>query len=159
DLDRNALAAYRAFRKEAFAAPWWVFWVPLARGIRDALVYLWQGITGDLPSAQVGKREHIEIDFMGVWDTVAAYGLPIDELSIAVDRWVWPMNFKDTSLLDRVHHARQALALDDERRTFFPIPWDEHAERGGVDPDRLTQVWFPGMHADVGGGYPDDGLS
>jgi hypothetical protein len=54
------------------------------------------------------------------------------------------------------------MALDDERRTFHPIPWDEHQEiqkDRKVNPDRLTQVWFPGMHADVGGGYPDDGLS
>jgi uncharacterized protein (DUF2235 family) len=163
DLDRNALAAYRAFREEAFPAKsWWVFWVPLGRKIRDILVAWWQSLTGGTPYAQVKKRENIEIDFIGVWDTVAAYGLPIDELSIAVDRWVWPMNFQDTSLLERVHHARHALALDDERRTFHPIPWDEHAEqskRGKVDPDRLTQVWFPGMHSDVGGGYPDDGLS
>ena len=93
---------------------------------------------------------------------MAAYGLPIDELTIAVDKWVWPMKFEDTSLLERVKHARHALALDDERRTFHPIPWDErpgNKQRGKVDPDRLTQVWFPGMHADVGGGYPDDGLS
>jgi hypothetical protein len=102
---------------------------------------------------------------MGVWDTVAAYGLPIDELTRAVDRWVWPMSFSDTSLLPRVGHARQALSLDDERRTFFPIPWDEKAEAKlrekdrNVPADRLLQVWFAGAHADVGGGYPDDGLS
>ena len=163
DLDRNALAAYRAFRADAFKAKaWWVFWVPLGRWLRDVLVSGWQSITGGTPYAYVKRRENIEIDFIGVWDTVAAYGLPIDELSIAVDRWVWPMNFQDTSLLDRVNHARHALALDDERRTFHPIPWDERTEkstRGRVDPDRLTQVWFPGMHADVGGGYPDEGLS
>ncbi len=117
---------------------------------------------GGTPYKLVKRRENIEIHFIGVWDTVAAYGLPIDELTIAVDKWVWPMKFEDTSLLERVRHARHALALDDERRTFHPIPWDEHEEkkqRGKVDPDRLTQVWFPGMHADVGGGYPDDGLS
>jgi uncharacterized protein (DUF2235 family) len=165
DLDRNALAAYRAFRENAFRAKsWLVFWVPLGRGIRDLLVSWWQSITGGTPYAEVKKhsRKHIKIEFIGVWDTVAAYGLPIDELSIAVDRWVWPMNFRDTSLLDSVQHARHALALDDERRTFHPIPWNEHEEKrtkGTVDPDRLTQVWFPGMHADVGGGYPDDGLS
>lgn len=165
ELDRNALAAYRAFREEAFRPKSrLVFWVPLGRAIRDYVVSWWQSVTGGTPYAQVERRKHIEIDFMGVWDTVAAYGLPIDELSIAVDRWVWPMNFKDTSLLDRVHHARQAMALDDERRTFFPIPWDEHKEEkkrklGKVASDRLVQAWFPGMHADVGGGYPDDGLS
>ena len=163
DLERNALAAYRAFRKEAFPAKaWWVFWVPLGRCVRDILISLWQSVTGGVPYEHVERRENIEIHFVGLWDTVAAYGLPIDELTIAVDKWVWPMKFEDTSLLERVLHARHALALDDERRTFHPIPWDERQEkkqRGTVDPDRLTQVWFPGMHADVGGGYPDDGLS
>jgi uncharacterized protein (DUF2235 family) len=161
DLDRNALAAYRAFRADAFPpkSPL-VFWVPLGRAIRDYAVSWWQSITGGTPykDVQKGNRKDIEIDFVGVWDTVAAYGLPIDELSIAVDRWVWPMNFQDTSLLDCVHTARHALALDDERRTFHPIPWNE-PNKGTVNSDRLVQAWFPGMHADVGGGYPDDGLS
>ena len=41
DLDRNAIAAYRAFRKKAFPAKaWWVFWVPLGRWIRDRLISL-----------------------------------------------------------------------------------------------------------------------
>jgi len=163
DLERNALAAYRAFRKKAFPVKArWVFWVPLGRWMRDRLVSLWQVVSGGAPYEDVSRRENIEIHFMGVWDTVAAYGLPIDELTIAFDKWVWPMKFEDTSLLERVRHARHALALDDERRTFHPIPWDERQEKkryGRVDPDRLTQVWFPGMHADVGGGYPDDGLS
>lgn len=163
DLDRNAIAAYRAFRKEAFPAKaWWVFWVPLGRWLRDLLIAGVQFLTGSPPYKRVERRENIEIHFVGLWDTVAAYGLPIDELTIAVDKWVWPMNFCDTSLLPRVRHARHAMGLDDERRTFHPIPWDEREERkqrGMVDPDRLTQVWFPGMHSDVGGGYPDDGLS
>jgi uncharacterized protein (DUF2235 family) len=163
DLDRNAIAAYRAFRRKHFRAKtWWVFWVPLGRWIRDLLISLWQRVAGDIAYEDVERRQNIKIYFMGLWDTVAAYGLPIDELTIAVDKWVWPMQFADTSLLDRVQHARHAMGLDDERRTFHPIPWDERWEkqqRGTVDPDRLTQVWFPGMHADVGGGYPDDGLS
>jgi len=163
ELERNAIAAYRAFRKKAFPAKaCWVFWVPLGRLVRDIAVSCWQRLTGAKTYEQIPKRENIEIHFIGAWDTVAAYGLPIDELTIAVDKWVWPMKFEDTSLLPRVKHARHALGLDDERRTFHPIPWDERAEKetyGTVDPVRLTQVWFPGMHADVGGGYPDDGLS
>jgi uncharacterized protein (DUF2235 family) len=163
DLQRNAIAAYRAFRKEAFPAKaWWFFGVRRGRDLRDIVIHWSQSITGGIPYDKVTRRENIKIHFIGVWDTVAAYGLPIDELTIAVDKWVWPMKFEDTSLLERVTHARHAMALDDERRTFHPIPWDEKEEKkqhGTVDPDRLTQVWFPGMHADVGGGYPDDGLS
>jgi uncharacterized protein (DUF2235 family) len=162
ELHRYALAAYRAYRKECFPGRPWMIWVHAGRALRDIVVSWWTMLAGDVPYDQAPKQENIQIHFIGVWDTVVAYGLPIDELTIAVDKWVWPMKFDDTSLLERVSHARHALALDDERRTFHPIPWDEHKEKenyGQVDPVRLTQVWFPGMHAEVGGGYPDDGLS
>ena len=70
----------------------------------------------------------------------------------------------DYKLSPKVKAARHALALDDERDTFHPLLWDEVAERqfvkdGLVEPDRLQQVWFAGMHSDVGGGYPDDSLA
>ncbi len=151
ELNRNALAAYRAYRKKSF--PTLLPWVWGLKFVRDRLAAAWAG----RPYSRVAKRDHIPIHFIGVWDTVAAYGLPIDELTRAVDRWVWPMSFASKSLLDNVRHARHAFSLDDERRTFFPIPWDEKAEPPGSQ--RLRQVWFPGAHADVGGGYPDDGLS
>jgi uncharacterized protein (DUF2235 family) len=169
ELERNVIAAYRAFRKEAFATR--IPWVRAGRLLRDALISLWNRMTGAKPYEQVrmethaAGRDRVQVHFMGVWDTVAAYGLPIDELTQAVDKWVWPMSFRETSLLPSVGHARQALSLDDERRTFFPIPWDEKAEaklreeNNRIQPDRLRQIWFAGAHADVGGGYPDDGLS
>jgi T6SS, Phospholipase effector Tle1-like, catalytic domain len=64
----------------------------------------------------------------------------------------------------KVKKARHALSLDDERDAFQPLLWDEHAEKqfldnGMVDKDRLKQVWFSGVHSDVGGGYPDESLS
>ncbi len=63
--------------------------------------------------------------------------------------------------------ARHALALDDERTTFHPVLWTEAdatstrtagAERPLSD-QRPAQVWFSGMHANVGGGYPDDAMA
>ncbi len=130
ELERNAIAAYRAYRKKKFRPKaWWVFWVPLGRWVRDKVIFCWQYLTGDTPYGQLEKRENIEIHFIGVWDTVVAYGLPIDELTTAVDKWVWPMKFQDTSLLERVRHARHAMGLDDERRTFHPVPWDERQKR------------------------------
>ena len=64
----------------------------------------------------------------------------------------------------RIRRACHALALDDERQTFFPLLWTEHEEpqnvtSAHVDEERVTQVWFAGMHSNVGGGYPDDSLS
>ncbi len=121
--------------------------------MRDRLVFWWNWLTGGKSYQDVEKKSEVPIYFLGVWDTVVAYGLPIDELTQAVDRWVWPMTFDDKNLLPNVRHARHALSLDDERKTFSPIPWNEAGH------DRLLQVWFAGAHADVGGGYPDDGLS
>src|SRR5712691_1568418 len=163
ELNRNALAAYRAYRERAFATS--IPWVKGGRYLRDRLVYAWNWVTDVRTYDEVKKktaaqrRDRINIHFIGVWDTVVAYGLPVDELTIAVEKWGWPMRFRDKSLLPNVQHARQALSLDDERRTFFPVPWDGSAEKKRINGDRLQQVWFPGSHADVGGGYPDDGLS
>ena len=98
----------------------------------------------------------VKITFVGVWDTVAAVGLPIDELSLIVDRLIYPHRFSDQDLSNDVQRACHALAVDDERHSFHPVLWNEEKE---TDPDRITQVWFPGMHSDVGGGYADEGLA
>lgn len=116
------------------------------------------------PSATRARDEVPKIRFVGVWDTVAAYGAPVAELTRGIDDWVWPLSMPDYTLSPKVEVARHALALDDERDTFHPLLWDEveeHklAEAGSVPRGRLRQVWFAGVHADVGGGYPDDSLS
>ena len=104
------------------------------------------------------------IQFIGVWDTVAAYGSPIAEITKGIDRWIWPLSMPDYKLSEKVLNARHALALDDERDTFHPLLWDEVHEEclvraGTVSEDRLKQLWFTGMHSDVGGGYSDDALA
>ena len=92
-----------------------------------------------------------KIAFVGVWDTVDAYGLPVDELAGLWDRFVFPMRFEDGKLSRQVLRACHALSIDDERHTFHPVLWDESGE---CIPGRIEQVWFPGVHSDVGGGYP-----
>ncbi|WP_159759750.1 T6SS phospholipase effector Tle1-like catalytic domain-containing protein [Sphingomonas sp. 8AM] len=110
------------------------------------------------------RNRRPEIRFVGVWDTVAAYGGPSVEITRAIDNWLYPLSMPNYALSKRVGRARHALALDDERDAFHPLVWDELAERelivrGLVREDRLRQFWFTGMHADVGGGYPDESLS
>ncbi len=90
------------------------------------------------------------IEFIGVWDTVDAYGLPIDELAKAWNLLIYPLSFPDYTLSTKVKKACHALSVDDERKTFHPVLWDEQNE---TDPARIEQVWFPGAHSDVGGGY------
>lgn len=108
-----------------------------------------------------GRTIEVEhIDVIGVWDTVDAYGLPIDELAILWDRFIYPMRFPDAQLSTKVKKAYHALSIDDERLTFHPLLWDESSEQKKDLEDRvIQQVWFAGVHSDVGGGYPMNHLA
>ena len=102
------------------------------------------------------------IRFIGVWDTVAALGLPIKGLDSVVN-WVpfWKHKFHNYDLSQSVEYAYHALSIDDERKTFHPVLWDQlpSSRQPGDARKEMQQVWFCGMHTDVGGGYEQTGLS
>jgi uncharacterized protein (DUF2235 family) len=88
--------------------------------------------------------------FVGVWDTVSSIG------------WYEnPLHLPYTADNPDIEIGRHAISID-ERRAFFRsnlwIPKDPPAQTG---PKDLKQVWFPGVHCDVGGGYAESesGLS
>ncbi len=95
------------------------------------------------------------IHFIGVWDTVGALGIPG-----LGQRWATLVNrrwqFHDTDLSTTVRLAYQALAMDEERGPFVPTLWNRQE---GAGHQVLEQVWFPGVHSDVGGGYEDCSLA
>ncbi len=96
------------------------------------------------------------VKFLGCFDTVSALGFPIKGISEILDRIpFFQHNFHNYKLSKSVEHAYHALAIDDERKTFHPKLWDSTIE----NYQTLQQVWFPGMHTDVGGGYKKDDLS
>ena len=96
------------------------------------------------------------IRFIGCYDTVAALGLPWARASAVLDRFSpFRHRFHDLRLSESVENAAQALAIDDERKTFHPVLWDPEC----LDDQSVHQVWFTGMHTDVGGGYSEHGLS
>jgi uncharacterized protein (DUF2235 family) len=94
------------------------------------------------------------IDFIGVWDTVGALGIPIDGFRPPLLSRMW--SFHDTRLSRVVRHAYHAVAIDERRAPFRPTLW-ERAENAGDQV--LEQTWFAGVHCDVGGGYRDPELS
>lgn len=97
------------------------------------------------------------IKFLGCYDTVSALGLTWHLPSRLLDRIPgFRHSFHDLGLSKAVEHAYHALAIDDERRAFDPDLWDAD---GLEDYQSLRQVWFTGMHSDVGGGYRERGLS
>ncbi|HFP9377025.1 TPA: DUF2235 domain-containing protein [Raoultella ornithinolytica] len=99
-------------------------------------------------------RESIPVYFIGVWETVGALGIPDDMALANLLDDPKKYAFHDTSLSPIVEHARHALALDEQRQSFIPTLWDNVA-----DNPKVKQRWFAGVHADVGGGYAQCGLS
>lgn len=86
------------------------------------------------------------ITFVGAWDTVGALGIPFSFLGL-LDK---ADEFYDTKIGPNAANARHALAIDEQRSDFEPTVWTPRAE---ID---LKQVWFAGVHSDIGGGYPPD---
>lgn len=76
------------------------------------------------------------VDFLGLWDTVKAYG------------WLDPKSFPALRHNPDVRSVRHALALDERRALFKMTGW---GDRG----PHVEEVWFAGDHSDVGGGHKD----
>ncbi len=154
ELNKAAEERYSAFR-DKFKHGY------LSRGIG----WLVKGVRAILGKKPVEcKVTDNEIEFIGVWDTVDAYGLPIDELAMLWDWLIFPIRFPDQRLSTQVKRACHAMSIDDERLTFHPLLWDESTEAGlaadkKVAANRIEQVWFSGVHSDVGGGYAMNDLS
>jgi uncharacterized protein (DUF2235 family) len=83
----------------------------------------------------------VPIEAVAVWETVGSLGIPKYWNDARVDVY----RFTDTSLGTHVKYGRQALAIDEVRQDFTPTYWDQR--------QNIVQVLFPGIHADVGGGY------
>ncbi|KAL8786866.1 MAG: hypothetical protein Q9195_008023 [Heterodermia aff. obscurata] len=99
-------------------------------------------------------RLNITIRAVGVWDTVGALGIP----SIGIFP---PHNheysFVNTKVSNNVEYAFQALALDEHRKTFSPTIWER--PEGPAKLKQLKQVWFPGVHSNIGGSYDDSSMA
>lgn len=157
ELDRKIKAAYRAYRAEKYRSN---------LQIEAPFRWLWHLLVP--ASHDRTERPVKQIRFLGLWDTVAAYGLPIEEMTRGISRYLFPLELPDRSLDPKVQRACHALCLDDERTTFHPVLWDE-SDAPGTDPaktnlrntadETISQVWFAGVHSNVGGGYPDDSLA
>jgi uncharacterized protein (DUF2235 family) len=105
------------------------------------------------------------IKFVGVWDTVASVIVPRPDRFYAFSL----QKLAFTQLNPSVKVFRQAIAIDERRRMFRFEPWKEpqtfmhnrFSATNNAEPQDALQVWFAGVHADIGGGYPENegGLS
>lgn len=106
----------------------------------------------DEPSSRKLRKRYAwsdrpSIEYLGVWDTVGSLGVPVTFFGLLDnDEYL----FHDTSPSSIISCARHAMSIDECREDFPVARWDR---KPGID---LKEVWFAGVHSDVGGGYQDD---
>jgi hypothetical protein len=109
-LDKLSHLAYRTYRRAHFYTNW--------RLMLHAIQSLFRLKT---PAAQarvqIGTVNAPRIRFLGLWDTVAAYGLPIDEMTLGFSQWIWPLEIPNHTPHPSIQRACHAISLDDERTT------------------------------------------
>jgi uncharacterized protein (DUF2235 family) len=99
------------------------------------------------------------IHFMGVWDTVASVIVPSTGIVPYFRLEELPFTLSNPS----VRIFRHALSIDERRRMFRPLQWQEpqifmhnrFSATNNSEPQDTKQVWFAGVHGDIGGGYPE----
>jgi uncharacterized protein (DUF2235 family) len=114
----------------------------LAKGNEDMVSFAWQTYVTRDAEVSRGFRNTFgrkaPVSFLGVWDTVSSVQWALKMISLPHTR--------DNPIVGTVRHA---VSLDERRAYFRSNLW--------IDPPRpgqdVLQVWFPGVHCDVGGGY------
>jgi uncharacterized protein (DUF2235 family) len=104
----------------------------------------------DAPAVEFRQKfsyDPVLVKMVGVWDTVGALGIPLRGLRAHNNN---ELQFHDTELSGTVEYAFHALAVDERRAPFEPSLW---AYKPKPEQKMVEQVWFPGVHSDVGGGY------
>ncbi|MBL4708217.1 MAG: DUF2235 domain-containing protein [Flavobacteriales bacterium] len=100
---------------------------------------------------EMGERPFpVEIEFLGVWDTVSALGLANNTL-----RFIGAKKddlFTNESIAHNIQRAVHLPAIDGTRNPFVPSLMNY---KEGV----THEVWFPGVHSDIGGSYKEDDIA
>ena len=109
--------------------------------------------------ARITSSRWPTIHFVGVWDTVASVIVPRTDRLLA-----WPSleELAFTIQNPSVKIFRQAAAMDERRCMFRLKAWNipqtftpNRFNKAQARPQDAKQVWFAGVHCDVGGGYPE----
>ncbi|WP_422104765.1 DUF2235 domain-containing protein [Winogradskyella sp.] len=124
----------------------------IEKGNQNLIPYAFEIYSKKKPKWDIARRfkkqysRECPIEFMGIWDTVSSVGF----------FWNWK-TYPYTANNKNIRTIKHAVAID-ERRAFYVN------NRLGLkhhEGQSVKEVWFPGVHSDVGGSYPeaDSGLS
>jgi len=105
-------------------------------------------IIRDLANHLVIDEKIGSISFVGLFDCVASFGIPIDIWKIPTQR----INLgKELALPDEVNRAYHLVAIHEPRQGFEPTLISRS--------DKFKEIWFAGSHKDIGGGYVERGMA
>lgn len=118
----------------------------------------WRDVSSEIKDTNLADKASkgvIPVHFLGVWDTVKSVGI-----------LRWQVTLPDTDWLPNMINGRHAVAIDEKRSQYQPVLWDSDTnEDHEAQKERrksnfqtclhhdVETKWFPGVHADVGGGY------
>jgi hypothetical protein len=135
---------YNTYRKGYRTWLWRVLHGKSEEAVKEAAKIAMENFTQRHPS------HGVDIHFVGVWDTVDSVGGPF-HISNLINSMIHRFKFPDYKLSPKIRCGVQALSIDDARAEFVPRLWEAN--------DKVDQVWFAGVHSNVGGGYPKQGMS
>ncbi|CAE6444993.1 hypothetical protein ACGC1H_001021 [Rhizoctonia solani] len=108
--------------------------------------HYWSALDRNDPKVEIIPGQHAAIEFLGVWDTVGSVFEDLVTQRLKVNA----LTLVDSELPEGVKVARHALSYHENRTEFLPTPFANY----NSDRD-VKQVWFPGVHSDVGGSYAE----
>jgi uncharacterized protein (DUF2235 family) len=100
--------------------------------------------------------EGVTVQMVGVWDTVGSLGIPGIFFNFLNQK---KYGFLDTALHPCIAQAYHAVSIDERRAQFKPTLWENPDGTDRPNDSQVEQVWFPGVHCDVGGSYQKSQLS
>jgi hypothetical protein len=108
-----------------------------------------------IDALNISRQVDIRIRCIGVWDTVGSLGIPGDLGRQILKKYY----FQDVQLSDKVDVALHAVAIDEKRSAFAPTLWVREKDVTPRPGQVVEQVWFSGVHSNIGGSYADVRLS
>jgi uncharacterized protein (DUF2235 family) len=134
DLDRLAKAAFRDYHRRKYHTVWWELFH------KDRMI--------PPSTTAAGNRQVNNIRFLGLWDTVAAYGLPVDEMTRGVNKWIWPLELPNRVLSPRGPASLPRACFGRRTDHVSPGPLGRKCRanrRFGPDAARFRRAHQPGL--------------
>jgi hypothetical protein len=137
----------------------WINVIGFSRGAAGARAFVQKLLNEWAPGGRLGEQTGkyalpYQVNFMGLFDTVASVGLP-DSVRPALNlkRFDGHSDFAEKGGLgipEQVRFCVHAFSIHEQRMSF---PLDSICKGGSHPGDCRHEIAYPGVHSDVGGGY------